>query len=106
MQYLESFVQRQVTMLLNGDMKYTSFLDRIGHISNVYEVRGSTYEQVGTRVKSYDSTEYITVERDANNRVAYNPHATDLLDLFAPSSADSSAVPPSVAQPRKFTLVF
>ena len=106
MNFLEAHVQRQVTMLLTGEMKYTSFLDRIGHLSNVYEIRGSTYELTDSCIKSHDFTEYVNIVRDANNRVVYNPFAKDLLDLFTPTN-QTSTKPPSVAPPRKlFHLLF
>ena len=103
MSYLEAHVQKQVAQLLSGDAKFTSYLDNIGHISNVYEVRGSKYQLVhgGPKLKTHDFTEYVSVTKDCDSRIVYNPSATDLLSLFITPSDSDLATPPSVAQPRK-----
>ena len=104
MQFLEAYVLKKVTMLLTGEMAFESYLDRIGHIENVYEVRGTYYELLanGVQIRSYDFSDFVTVARHSGtSRVLYNHAAKDLLDLFTPTDSSSDVPPVSVAPQRK-----
>ena len=104
MQFLEAYVLKNVTMLLTGDLAFSSYLDKIGHIDNVYEIRGTYYEQRvdGVNIRSYDYTDFVTVARHSGtSRVIYNHAATDLLDLFTPTTGSDVTPPVSVAPFRK-----
>ena len=108
MQFLESYVLKHVTMLLTGDMAFSSYLDRIGHVDNVYEVRGTYYEHRADEdnIRSYDFTDFVTVARHSGtSRIIYNHAAKDLLDLFTPTTVTDDTRPVSVAPLRKYILL-
>ena len=105
MQFLESYVLKKITKLLTGELKVSSYLDKIGHIENVYEVRGTYYELArnGVSIRSYDFSDFVTIARHpGTTRVLYNHNNKDLLDLFTPTDANSDVPPVSVAPTRKF----
>ena len=95
---------KKIIKLLTGELKVSSYLDKIGHIDNVYEVRGTYYElsKNGVSIRSYDFSDFVTIARHpGTNRIIYNHKNKDLLDLFTPTDVSSDVPPVSVAPNRK-----
>ena len=81
---MESQIQRKALLVISGDKTVTSYLDGVGHSSNVYEIHGSKYTLIGSHLRSHDYTSYSRVTKiGSEKRLLFNLTATSVSAIFA-----------------------
>ena len=99
MSQIESKVQRRALLVSTGDKTVTSYLDSVGHVSDIYELNGTAYSYAGSVLRSRDFTDYTKVTKIGDEqRLLFNLSATGLSDVFySPGpDLDSAFLSPTV----------
>lgn len=101
MSQVESQIQRKALLVLSGDNTVTSYLDGLGHVSNVYELNGTSYSFNGSVLRSHDFTDYTQVTKiGEEQRLLFNLAATGLSDvLYTSTDLDTAVISPAVNDP-------
>ena len=61
----------------------TSYLDKMGHISDIYELNGTAYSYNGTVLRSHDFTDFTRVTKiGTEQRMLFNLAASDMSEVF------------------------
>ena len=61
----------------------TSYLDKMGHVSDIYELNGTTYSYNGAVLRSHDFTDFTRVTKiGTEQRMLFNLAATDMSEVF------------------------
>ena len=92
MTHVEAQVQRKALLVLAGDNSVTSYLDSLGHVSDVYELNGTAYSFTGSILRSHDFTDYTRVTKIGDEqRLLFNLAATGLSDILYSSGQSMDA---------------